>query len=84
MNRIREKKYYWIGGSLVAFGGVALVRLLAPELTGVAYKIAKATGYLLVIAGMIIIGLATNRKGPDAYKTVTRKESRHSGKKDEK
>mgnify|MGYP001444591248 CR=1 FL=1 len=66
-------------GSLLAFGGVVLVRLLAPELTGQAYKVAKVAGYLLVIAGMIIIGLATRRKGSDAYILVNRTKRRGPG-----
>lgn len=67
MNRIIEKKFYWIGGSLVAFGGVALVRLLAPELIGLGRKIAMAAGYLLVIAGITIIAFATRRKDSEAF-----------------
>jgi len=80
MNRIRQKKYHWIGGSLIAFGGVALVRLLAPELIDPARKIVMTAGYLLVILGLMVIGLATRRKGSEAYLTV----KRDSGSKGEK
>lgn len=67
MSRIIEKKFYWIGGSLVAFGGVALVRLLAPELIGLGQKVAMAAGYLLVVAGITIISFATRRKDSEAF-----------------
>jgi hypothetical protein len=34
MNRLKQKKNYWIGGSVAAFSGVALVKLMAPALSG--------------------------------------------------
>ncbi len=70
MNRIKEKKAYWIGGSLVAFAGVALVRLLAPLLEGLTGRMSTAAGYFLVIAGLMIIGFATRRKESEAFISV--------------
>ena len=66
MNRIiKEKRSYWIGGTLTGFLGVALVRLLAPELAAVPGNIALAAGYALGIAGLTIIACGTRRKPAD-------------------
>lgn len=68
MNRaMREKKAYWIGGTLTAFLGVALLRLLAPELAGAAGAVAAAAGYVLVAAGITVIACATRRKPSEAF-----------------
>ena len=67
MNR---KRAFWIGGTVTGFLGVALVKLLAPDLSGHAGSIAMASGYVLVVAGITLISFATRRKGPDAYVTV--------------
>jgi hypothetical protein len=64
------KRAYWIGGTVTAFVGVALVRLLAPELSGTPSTLAMAFGYVLVVAGITLISFATRRKGPDAFITV--------------
>ena len=70
MNRVmREKRAYWIGGTLTGLVGVALVRLLAPGLAGAAGPIALGTGYLLVVAGITIIACATRRKRSEALIT---------------
>ena len=58
-----EKMLYWIGGTLAGLLGVGLVRLLAPVLAGAASSLASATGYLLVIAGIMILARATRQKG---------------------
>ncbi len=68
MNRaMREKKAYWIGGTLTGFVGIALVRLVAPELAGVAAAFAIAAGFALVTAGITIISCATRRKPSEAF-----------------
>ncbi len=67
---MNNKRAFWIGGTTTAFFGVALVKLLAPELSGLAGPIAMASGYVLVVAGITLISFATRRKGPDAFVTV--------------
>jgi hypothetical protein len=58
MNIIRERKNYWVRGSIVAFIGVAAVRLIAPELAGLINKVVLVSGYLLSLTGIIIIARA--------------------------
>lgn len=71
MNRaMKEKKAYWIGGTVTGFMGIALVRLVAPELAGVAASFAIAAGFALVTAGIAIIACATRRKPSEAFITV--------------
>lgn len=64
---MKDKKAYWIGGSMAAFLGVALVRLVAPELAGGAGSIAIAAGFALVTVGITIIACATKRKESEAF-----------------
>jgi hypothetical protein len=61
MNRIRERKLYWIAGTAVALTGVATVRLVAPELTGLTNKTALIAGYLVSLAGITILAYAAKR-----------------------
>ena len=70
---MKEKKAYWIGGTITAFVGVALLRLLSPELAGVAGWVAAAAGYLLVIAGITTLARATTRKQSEAFITIEKK-----------
>ena len=65
-----ERKGYWIGGTLTALLGVALVRLLAPALPGGAHTFANVAGYLLVIIGITLVALATRRPSSEAFITV--------------
>ena len=58
---MRGNVAYWIGGTLTAFLGVGLVRLLAPELAGGTSSLTSVVGYILVIAGITIIARATRR-----------------------
>ncbi len=67
---MKQKRAYWIGGTVTAFLGVALVRLLSPEFTGVAGSLAMASGYVLVVAGITLISCATRRKRSEAFITV--------------
>lgn len=77
MNRIREKKFHWIGGSAAAFSGVALVKLLAPALTGTWQQALQVAGYLLVLAGFLIIGNATRRPKEEAFIDAPEKSNKH-------
>jgi len=68
MNRIiKEKRAHWIGGTLTAVAGVALAKLVSPELAGTSETIALAAGYALVVAGLAIIACATRRDGFEAF-----------------
>jgi uncharacterized membrane protein HdeD (DUF308 family) len=67
---MREKKAYWIGGTLTGLLGVALVRLLAPALAGAANSLTAVIGYLLVIAGIMVIASATRRNGSRSFLTI--------------
>ena len=61
MNRIRERKLYWLTGAAVALAGVTAVRLVAPELTGLVNKTTLIAGYLLSLTGIIIIAYGTKK-----------------------
>ncbi len=67
---MKEKRLYWIGGTVTGFLGVALVRILSPELAGIPGLAAGALGYALVIAGITIIGCATRRRQAEAFVTT--------------
>jgi len=67
MNRLREKKIHWIGGTAAAFSGVVLVKLVAPDLSGTWQQALQVAGYVLVLAGIMIIGCATRRGDEDAF-----------------
>jgi len=58
MNKLKERKVYWIAGTAVAIIGVAGVRLIAPQLTGIISKVVLISGYVLSLAGIIIIAYA--------------------------
>lgn len=63
---MRGNVAYWIGGTLTALVGVALVRLLAPALVGFASSFTAVVGYLIVIVGITVIARATIRPGSQA------------------
>jgi hypothetical protein len=65
-----ERKAQWIGGTLTALVGVALVRLLAPVLAGFAGSLALAVGYLLVIVGITFVARAARPQGSEAFLTI--------------
>lgn len=58
MIKVEKEKVHWIIGTTVALSGVAVVRLLAPELFGVLNKIVIISGYILSLTGIIIIAHA--------------------------
>ena len=64
---MKDKKGYWIGGSVIAFSGVALVRLVAPELSGGWASLVLMIGITLVIAGITTITFGTKRKQSESF-----------------
>ncbi len=56
---MKRKIIFWISGTIVALGGVFLARLLAPQLSGVFNKITLVCGYLLALAGIIVLAYAS-------------------------
>lgn len=55
MKKVFAGKVYWIAGTLISFTGVAMVRLMAPGLSGILSTITLIAGYVLSLAGIIII-----------------------------
>ena len=64
---MNKKMTYWIGGSATAFLGVGLVKLLSPEISGVAGAITMGSGYILVVVGITLISCATRRQQSEAF-----------------
>ncbi|HET6491224.1 MAG TPA: hypothetical protein VFG28_15815 [Syntrophales bacterium] len=58
---MRERKLYWILGSMTSFSGVALVRLLAPRLSEGSYTAVALIGYALSFFGIFIIARAVRK-----------------------
>jgi uncharacterized membrane protein len=56
---------FWILGTLLAFSGVAVVKLWAPLCSGNAQIAAMLAGYTLSIVGLFIITLGTRRTDRD-------------------
>jgi uncharacterized membrane protein YccC len=52
---------YWVTGTLVAFSGVAVVKVMAPLYSGNAKIASMLAGYTLSILGLFIIMLGTRR-----------------------
>jgi len=71
-----ERRAYWIGGTVTAFLGAALVRLVAPELTVSLSLATLAAGHFMVISGLTIIVLGTRRKPEEAFITAERQAGR--------
>ncbi len=67
---MKEKRAYWIGGTLTALLGVALARIVAPGLEGAASSLALAAGFALVGTGLTILAFATRRKSSEAFVTL--------------
>ena len=55
MNGLVKRKGYWIAGTAIALVGVAAVRLIAPELSGVANKTVMIAGYMMALASIFLI-----------------------------
>ncbi len=73
-NSMKDKKLFWFGGTLIAFLGVALVRLVAPELNGGWASIVLMLGFTLVIAGVTTITFATKRDRSDSFISINQKQ----------
>lgn len=73
---MKDRKAYWIGGTLIALLGVALVRLLAPALVGTVSSVALIVGYLLVIVGITVLAGATRRRGVAAFSPIEQEPER--------
>jgi len=58
----------WIAGTVVAFAGVGVARLLANRLVGGPRASAMLAGYLLVILGLFIIARGVSRRLEHAAK----------------
>ena len=69
---MKDRKIFWIGGALTAFLGVALVRLVAPEMTGGWSSIVLMIGFTLVIVGITTITFATKRDQSNSFVTAER------------
>jgi hypothetical protein len=52
---------YWILGTIAAFSGVAVVKLLAPLYSGNGRILAMLAGYTTSILGLFVIMLGTRR-----------------------
>jgi hypothetical protein len=70
-----ERRNYWIAGTVVAFLGAALVRLISPEIEGALGWVILGAGHILVIAGLTIIVFGTRRRPEDAFVMVDREAS---------
>lgn len=57
---MKDRKIYWIFGTIIALTGVTVVRLIAPELVGVLNKIVLISGYVLSLAGIIVLARSAN------------------------
>jgi len=66
---------YWIGGTIIAFLGVTLVRLVAPELEGGWASLVLMLGFTLVITGVTTITFGTQRKQSEAFIQVDKREN---------
>lgn len=60
MSIMKDRKIYWIFGTIIALTGVTVVRLIAPELVGVLNKIVLISGYVLSLAGIIVLARSAN------------------------
>jgi hypothetical protein len=62
MNIPEEKRIYWWVGTVVAFLGVAVARLLAGKFAADVQHYIQGAGVLLALGGLCIIMLGTRRK----------------------
>lgn len=62
MKTVRAHARPWIVGTLLAFTGVALARLVAPSLAGHSRLAATVGGELLALGGLLVICLGIRRR----------------------
>ena len=68
MNAVTTNLRPWIAGTVVAFAGVGVARLLANRLAGRPRASAMLAGYLLVLLGFFIIARGVSRRLQHAAK----------------
>ena len=59
----RPKVFYWALGTATALAGVAVARLLAPQLTGSYQSLTFYLGAAIAIAGIFVFALGSKRNG---------------------
>jgi len=64
MKTVIAQARYWIPGTFVALGGVALARLVAPQFTHSVRITIIVGGHILALAGLTIISIGMNRAEP--------------------
>ncbi len=62
MKNLRANARPWITGTAIAFLGVALVRLGAPQLSGAWRFGFTLAGQLVALGGLFVIGLGVRRR----------------------
>jgi uncharacterized membrane protein YdcZ (DUF606 family) len=62
MKNVIANTRYWAAGTLAAFAGVGLARLVAPHLAPTARIACTVGGQLLALAGLIIISVGVSRR----------------------
>ncbi len=62
MKNVAHNLRPWLTGTAVAFAGVFLARIVAPQLEGQARFFATALGQLLALAGLFILCLGVRRR----------------------
>lgn len=62
---IKHRWLYWVIGTLTAFAGVYVVKILAPQIAEDNKIVTMLAGYTMCIFGLFIITLGTRRKEPE-------------------
>jgi len=62
VKNVRANAPYWIAGTLTAFLGVALARVIGPSLAGGVRASTVVGGQLLALVGLFIICLGVRRR----------------------
>jgi hypothetical protein len=62
MKNVTARAPYWISGTLVALGGAAMARFLAPTLDAGARAGCSVAGQILALAGLAVICLGVSRR----------------------
>jgi len=69
---MKDRKAYWIGGTLTGLLGVGLARIVAPQLADTTGTVIAVLGYALVIAGITILARATRHRPAETVIAVER------------
>lgn len=62
MKNVRENAPAWVAGTAIAFIGVALARVVAPNLEGSARLLLTGAGELLALGGLFMLCLVVRRR----------------------